>query len=317
MKSLLRAGLVLGLILPRTADAVWIWSKETGFYNPKYAVKASAEEQYHYALDVFKKKDYGLARKLFKRVIKFFPDSKYCAEAQFMVAECYFMDKDYYHAYKEYETLKKQYPKHGRIQEVLAKEFEIGHLLCNGTKRKWIGGIPVPARGKGIEVMESVIKLDSWDDRADDALFEIGKTQYRKQQFDAANETFDRLVRDYPSSEHVAEAQYLKGMSSLAQDQGPEYDPSFAKAAARDFKVLKEEFQETEQAKSAAEKMQQMREAAARSHFRMVQYYMNNNKYLAAEIGLRALAKDYSDTSYGQKAGRMLQVLDTLGTPKP
>lgn len=317
MKRALQLFLLLGLVLPQMAHAKWIWSKETGFYNPKYAVKPSAEEQYNYAVGIYEKGDHDHARKLFKRVIQFFPNSEYGADAQFMIAECCFKDKDYYGAYKAYEVLRAQYPKHKRIQTVIDREFEIGTMLCNGTKRKWVAGIPVKAEAKGIEILENVIRLDSWADKADNALLEIGKCQYRKNQFEAANDTFQRLLQNYPSSEHVAEAQYLKGMSSMVQDQGPEYDPSHADRAAKEFKRLKEDFPETKPARKADERITQMEEASARSQFETASYYITNHKYPAATIYLRALAAKYPGTSYGQKAVRVLEVLDTLETPEP
>jgi len=316
MKRALALALLLGLVLPQMAYAKWVWSRETGFYNPKYAIKATAEEQLEYARSIYDKGNYDHARKLYKRVILFFPDSEHCAEAQFMTAECYFKDKDYYRAYKAYEVLRTQYPKNKRIQEVIDQELDIGVKLCTGTKRKWIGGIPIKAEGKGIEILENVIRLDSWSDKADDALLEIGKCQYRRNEFDAAGDTFQRVLENYPSSEHVADAQFRKGMSALSQDQGPEYDPTYANEATRDFKRLKEDFAGTEPAKKAGERITQMEEASARSLFETVKYYVTNNKYPAAAIYLRSLAREYPGTSYGDKAARIVQVLDTLETPE-
>ena len=316
MKTVLCTACLVFLVVMPVAHAKWIYNPETGLYNPKYGVKSTPEEQYKRAIEEFKKKDYDLSRKLFKRLIQWFPDSKYCPEAQFMIAECRFMEGNYYKAHREYQSLMKEYPKHERIQQVIEKEFQIGHLLCGGAKREWVAGIRVGAEDKGIEVLETVIRLDSWDDKADDALFEIGQCQLRRKQYDAAAEAFGRLVRDYPSSEHAKKAQYLKGMCSYAQIQGPEYDPTHAIAARKDFEVVKDEFPETDDAQEAKTRITQMQNESARSDYTTAIMYLKNYKYAAAVVYLRALSRKYPTTTFGQKAKRVLEALDTLEPEK-
>ncbi|MDA1143073.1 MAG: outer membrane protein assembly factor BamD [Planctomycetota bacterium] len=315
MKKCLAAILVLAFVFNAASEAAWIWNKDTGFYNPKYAVKESAEAQLKYGMDFFEKKKYEHARKLFKRLIQFFPDSKLNAEAQYMIAECFYLDKDYWRAYLEYKILVKEYPRHERIQDVIKKQYRIGHLLCNGTKRKWMG-IKIKAEEKGMEVLESVILLDSWDELADDALFEIGKCQYRKKQYESAEKSFSKLVQDYPSSAFVGEAQYLKARCSYDQIQGLEYAPDLPAKAKRDFSILKEDYPEAEVTKDAESKISQMAEESAKSDFEKAHYYLKNKKYTAASIYFRAVARNYPDTNTGQKAARIWKVLESLEPPK-
>lgn len=308
---------LLGLLLTgSSAEAKWIWSRTTGFYNPKYAIKDTPEEQFKIAVEAFEGKEHHRALKLFQRLIQFFPDSKYCAESQFMIAECYFMDEDYYAAHKAYQTLVKEYPKHERIQEVIAKEYRIGYLLCNGTKRKWYG-IRIGAADKGIECLGEVIKLDNWDELADDALFEIGLCHYRRHQFEDAEKTFGRFLQDYPSSEFASQAQYLKGMSSYEQVEGPEYDPTFARRAKKEFTILKEDFPESKEAKEAGTKISQMELENARKEYETAIYYLKNRKFGAVKIYFQTLANNYSSTHYGKKAQKLLEILDTMESKNP
>ena len=315
MKALLSIMLGVLILAPQTVQAKWIWSKETGFYNPKYAVKDTDKEQFEAAKKAFDRKSYETSRKLFKRVIKFFPDTKLSAEAQFMIGECYFLSEDYYSAHKAYKTLIKEYPKHGRIQEVIARQYRIGHLFCNGTKRKW-HGLPIPAYQKGVEAMKEVVSLDRWDDLADDAVFEIGLCQYRKKNYEDARVTFSDLLQDYPSSEHASRAQYLKGMASYAQIQGPDYDPTKAKEAKRDFKISVDEFEGSEEEKQAREKISKMTMESARSENEIARYYLKNRKLQAALVYFRSLERNYSETPYGQTAKNLLALLDTLEPDK-
>ncbi|MBI2193906.1 MAG: outer membrane protein assembly factor BamD [Planctomycetes bacterium] len=313
----LAAVILASFFLPlQMVQAKWIWSPTTGFYNPKYAIKGTAEEQFNYAMDVFQDKDYRRARKIFQRLIQFFPDSKHCAEAQFMIAECYFMAEDYYAAFKAYQTLVKEYPKHERIQDVIAKEYRIGSLLCHGVKRKWFG-LRVGAADKGIECLEDVIKLDGWDDLADDSLFEIGLCQYRHREYDEAEKTFARFLQDYPSSEFASQAQYLKAMSSYDQVQGPEYDPTFARKAKKDFTVLKQDFPESTVSQDAEQKMNQMEQESARKEYETALFYLKNRKFEAVRMYFQSLARTFPETSYGSKARKLVEALNSLETRQP
>jgi outer membrane assembly lipoprotein YfiO len=315
MKNCLAAMLALAFVFSASSEAKWIWNKDTGFYNPKYAVKETAEEQHKYAMEFFEKKKYQHARKLFKRHIQFFPDSKLNADAQYMIAECYYAEKDYWKAYLDFQILVKEYPRHERIQDVIKKQFQIGYLMCNGTKRKWMG-IKIKAEEKGMEVLESVILLDSWDELADDALYEIGKCQYRKRQYESAEKTLSKLVQDYPSSEHVDQAQYLKARCSYDRIQGLDYDRLLPEKAERDFTILKEEYPESKVTKDAETKISQMAEERAKSDFEKAHYYLKNNKYAAASIYFRSVARKYPETKTGQKAARIWEVLKSLEPPK-
>ena len=315
MKKSLLATLILAFGFHTPSEAKWIWNKDTGFYNPKYAVKESAEAQFKYAMSFFEKKRFEHSRKLFKRLIQFFPDSKLNAESQYMIAECYHEDQDYWQAYKEYQVLVKEYPRHERIQDVIKKQYEIGRLLCNGTKRKWMG-IKIKAEEKGMEVLENVILLDSWDELADDALFEIGKCQYRKKQYESADKTFAKLVQDYPSSEHVEKAQYLKARCSYDRIQGLEYAPDLPAKAKRDFEILAEDYPQAKVTADAETKINQMAEESAKSDFEKAHYYLKNNKYAAAAIYIRSVARKYPNTETGKKAARIWKVLESLEQPK-
>lgn len=317
MKRALSAILFLLALVPEMAEAKWIWSRETGFYNPKYGIKTSAEEQMKAAKEAFDRKNYDLARKLYKRVIQFFPDSPLCAEAQFMIGESYFLLGDYYQAHKAYKALVKEYPRHGRIQEVIQRQYRIGQLFCNGTKRKWLGVLPIPAYEKGIKALEGVIEMDRWSDLADDSLYEIGMCQYRRSHFPDSRETFGRLLQDYPSSEYASKAQYLRGMSSYSQIQGPEYDPTHAKQAKKDFEISKEEFPDSDEAKEAKAKIGRMDSESARSDYEIAKYYLKNRKVTAAIVYFRNLAMNYPNTDFGQKAQKVVSAFDALEQKKP
>jgi len=106
------------------------------------------------------------------------------------------------------------------------------------------GAIPIP-EGPGSEADylkgERLVQQERWlqateslerfrtehpgSDRIDDAIFLLGKAHQGAGDHLLAREEFDRLLRDFPQSEHREAAQFERAMSWLAEVRGPALDP--------------------------------------------------------------------------------------------
>src|SRR5215813_13774094 len=73
--------------------------------------KTRAKDQLEIAQQAFDKKDYSLALKAARRVVKFWPLSDYAPQAQYLVGRCYEEKGQDETAFKEYQKLLEKHPK--------------------------------------------------------------------------------------------------------------------------------------------------------------------------------------------------------------
>src|SRR6266446_3765159 len=102
-----------------------------------------AKDQLEVAQAAFDKKDYGLALKAARRVVKVWPLSDYGPQAQYLVGRCYEARGNEEKAFKEYQTVLEKYPKIASYQDVLQRQYTIAdHYLGGKWFRLW-GYIPL------------------------------------------------------------------------------------------------------------------------------------------------------------------------------
>ncbi|NQV04760.1 MAG: hypothetical protein HQ532_04595, partial [Candidatus Omnitrophica bacterium] len=70
--------LMLGvMVVAQPAHGFWVWTPESSKWeNPKYAAKDTPLEQLEYARTFYEEKNFKLALKEFKKLIKYYPLSK-------------------------------------------------------------------------------------------------------------------------------------------------------------------------------------------------------------------------------------------------
>jgi len=83
---------------------------------------SSAEEQYDYALQMFRHGRYDAARDEFKSYLQKYPKSNLADNAQFWLGECYYAEKSYGEAIAAYEKTIKEYPKSDKVSSAMLKQ---------------------------------------------------------------------------------------------------------------------------------------------------------------------------------------------------
>jgi outer membrane assembly lipoprotein YfiO len=78
---------------------------------------------------------------------------------------------------------------------------------------------------QAIEVLDAFRNEHPGSDRVDDAIFLLGMAHQKAGENLLARDEFDRLLRDFPQSEHREEAQFERAMAWLADARSPALDP--------------------------------------------------------------------------------------------
>ncbi len=198
----------LSLVLFSEAQAKWIWTSETGWMNARAVPKATAEEQFSDATRLYEKKSYNRAYTAFSMVGRFYPESEYVAEADFLRGECLFLKEHYLKAYAVFESFLDNYPDNKRRSEAIEREIDIGKKFLAGAKKKFVGMKLFPAREKGVEIIERVTDRDPFHQRVPEVLMLLGDTRFKNCQYAEAREYYSRIIKEYAESDLRSEAEY-------------------------------------------------------------------------------------------------------------
>ena len=97
------------------------WSYESADGSGAWT-RARAKDQLDVAKEAFENKDYKIASKAARRVVRVWPFSDYAPEAQYLVGRSYEeRDKDE-KAFKAYQQLVEKYPKAANYNEVVERQ---------------------------------------------------------------------------------------------------------------------------------------------------------------------------------------------------
>ena len=99
MKNKKFAILLFLLLFPAVSSwAYWVWSPEAGkFVNPEGSGQDSAEQQYDYAMQFYKEKNFDEAAKQLQDMLKKYPGARIASEAQYRLGTIYEENCGQYH----------------------------------------------------------------------------------------------------------------------------------------------------------------------------------------------------------------------------
>lgn len=127
---------------------------------------------------------------------------------------------------------------------------------------------------------------------AQQAQMEIAYAQYKQNEPELALTAVDRFIKQYPNSQHVDYAYYLKGLVNFDEDLGlfgegfhpnmSERNPKAPREAFDAFKDLITRFPNSKYAADSKLRMQYLVNALARHETQIASYYLRRGAYVAA-----------------------------------
>lgn len=292
------------------AHAYWVWSPESGkFVNPEGAVQDTAEEQYDYAMRLYKEKDLDEAAEQLKGLLKKYPGARIAAEAQYRLGTIYEEQSDYMKAFKAYRTLVESYPQTERLSEVIEREFRIGNLFLSGRKGKLMGIEILPSLPRAVEVFKHIVTQAPYSEWGDDAQFRLGVAYKKWSHFDEAVEAFQGFIDQYPKSELLPEARFQLAETSYLRSSSAYRDQRALDDASQQVDRFLGQYPDTTASEKAAKLRQMIDEKNAEKNYRVGLYYEKENFLPSALIYYSDVAKNYAHTQWGQKSAEKLKSL--------
>ncbi|MBU1146749.1 MAG: outer membrane protein assembly factor BamD [Candidatus Omnitrophica bacterium] len=299
--------LLIYYIMAAPGYAFWVWTPESGKWeNPKYAAKDTPEEQLQYAMDFYEVKNYKMALKEFKKLIKHYSLAKEAPSAQYYIGRIMEeLDKPY-EAFKAYQKVIDLYPYTDFVDEVIEREFKIGNMFLSGKKMQILGPLKMPAKDKAIEIFKAVAETSPYGKYAVQAVFKTGQAYKDIADYDSAIMSFKEVIDKYPDSELVDTARYQLAECSKLLSLKPEYDQTPTIAAREEFEDFIEKYPESEMSEDAREIVDKLKNREAENTYKVAQFYESRRMNESAMIYYEDIIRNYPDTQWAKKAQERL-----------
>jgi outer membrane protein assembly factor BamD len=312
------------VLLARTASAQWIWTPETGrFVRMDNLPKESPELQIEYERTLVLEGDYSQAWDEAEKFDKFYGDSEFADQNQFIRGEIRLAQEDYVKSAEEFQKVVSTHPGSTLYDRVIEKQYDIGDTLYEkGVKRtggkktsgwmarrpfSWINSARRRPFKNAVDVYTIVIENQPFTPEAAEAQYKIGKCHYAREQYLEAGFEFRRVIEDYPDSEWVREASY--DLTRCYEDSAldPNYDQAPSRLAIESITEFERRFPNDDRVAERKEVGREMFERIGEQRYRSAQYYERRRDPKAARIYYEVAAYEFPGTEASKKALEWLE----------
>jgi outer membrane protein assembly factor BamD (BamD/ComL family) len=246
--------------------------------------RTRAKDQLVVAQDAFDKKDYSLALKAARRVVRVWPTSDYTPQAQYVVGRSYEERGQDERAFKEYQVLIEKYPKAVYYEEVMRRQYEIANRFLGGQWFKLWDYIPsFPSMEKTAGLFEKIVKNGPYSDIGPQAQMKIGEARVKQGSYPEAVKAFETAADRYNDRPQIAaDALYRQGQAYHKQAARAEYDQSAAAQAIAIFKEFMGVYSSDPRVPEAQRIIGELKGEQARGSFETAKFYEKKGKWLGA-----------------------------------
>jgi outer membrane protein assembly factor BamD len=268
-----------------------------------------AKEQLEVAQQAFDNKDYKLASKAGRRVVRIWPFSDYAPEAQFLVGRSHEERGQDEKAFKAYQTLVEKYPKASNYDDVVARQYEIANRYLAGQWFKLWGVIPFfPSMDKTVQMYEKLIKNGPYSEVAPQAQMNIGAAREKQSDYPAAVKAYESAADRYHDRKEVsADAIYKAGMAYLKQASTAEYDQSIAGHAIATFTDFMTLYPRDPRVAEAQKHIADLRTEQARGSLIVAQFYEKKRQWDGALVYYNEVLIRDPQSTYAEEARKRIE----------
>ena len=273
-----------------------------------------AKDQLDVAQTAFDKKDYGLALKAARRVVRVWPLSDYAPQAQYLVGRCYESKGQSEKAFKEYQKVLEKQPKFSNYEEILQRQYGIANLYLAGKWFKLWGVIPIfSSMDKTADMYEKIVKNGPYSEVAPQAQLKIGSAREKQKSYDLAAKAFETAADRYHDRPAVSsEAIYREGLAYNKQAETGEYDQSTASKAIATFTDFMTLYPNDPRVPETQKIIASLRREQARGNFKIAQFYEKYKKWRGALVYYNevvSLTLTEPNSPYGTEARKRIDSL--------
>ncbi len=280
--------------------------------------RTRAKDQLDVAKEAFEKKDYKLASKAARRVVRVWPFSDYAPEAQYLVGRAHEERQQDEKAFKAYQELVEKYPKSANYDEVVERQYIIANRYLAGQWFKLWGYIPFfSSMDKTVEMYEKLIKNGPYSEVAPSAQMNIGEAREKQSDFPAAVKAYETAADKYHDRKQVAaDAIYKAAMAYLKQAKTAEYDQSVAGHAISTFTDFMTLYPQDPRVPEAQKHIVSLRTEQARGSMIVARYYEKKRQWDGALVYYNEVLIRDPQSKYAEEAKQRIEEIKKKRQPE-
>jgi len=318
MKRILPVAIVVitAVLSTHFAQAKWIWTPETGWFRAETVPRATPEQAFKRAKELYDSGEFKKAQIEFRNFLRFFAGHDLQEEALFLVANAAFSAEDIWKAHQHILAYWKVYPKGLYASRLVELDYKVAmKLLAGNWGRRY--GIPVlPGGVTGRGVLEQLLERFPYHPLADDAQLALGNFHLQRDNYPEARLAYESLLIRYPGRETREEARFMLALATLLDSQGLQYDAAALQDAAGEFQYFTALFPQSEKAPEASVLLKRTVTALGRKDLHVAIYYLKTGHRDAAAYCLRSMEARYSGTQLGDIAFELLGAIGSGQTKR-
>lgn len=249
------------------------------------------------------------ARKLLKQWLKEYPDSEYLGQGKMLLGDCEYALGNYWKAYGWYNQVISEFDGTGLYAQALRRQMAIADVYLSGVKRKFLGMRILPAADEALDMLAEIEDLAADHRIAEVALMKKANFYYQTSDFISAEESYARLVREYPDSRYYQQALLLSAQAALASFSGTRFDATPLLEAQQRFERYQQEFPDQARIEAVDQTLERIRESQAQKKYEIADYYWRTNHLDAAAFYFSLVVEQFGDTIWAARADEALQQL--------
>ncbi|MGI6460689.1 MAG: outer membrane protein assembly factor BamD [Candidatus Hydrogenedentales bacterium] len=293
--------LAMALLVLGTSAEAWVWNPATGrWINEKNLPQPTAELQVEAARSLMEQGHYKRAMRETNKFDKYFLDSEWADDNQFLRGEINLRRGDYLKAANEFQQVITNYPDTDLYDTVISKQYEIGdRFYAQGERRMQKRWSPFRKRPfkKAIEVYSMVIDNQPFQDAAAEAQYKVGLCHFTRNEYVEAAYEYQRVLEDYASSDWVDDASHGLAMCYYKASLPPEYDQTRSRLAIDAIDEFKARFPDDERGEGLDTKRAEMSEKIARQRLDTARFYEKRRRFTAARMYYEVVLEQFPETS--------------------
>ena len=273
--------------------------------------RTRAKDQLEVAQTAFDEKDYRLALKAARHVVKNWPLSDYAPQAQYLVGRCYEAKKKDQKAFKEYQVVIDKYPKNDKLDDVLRRQYEIANRFLGGQRFRLWNTIPLyRSMTRTAGLFEQIVASGPYSEVGPYAQLHVGESLEKAKDYPGAVKAYERAADRYNDRPEIAaDAIYRQGMAWNKQAKTAEYDQGAAGQAIStltDFMVI---YPDDKRVPGIEKDVSSLRTEQARGSFEIAKFYEKHKKWNGALIYYNEVLLRDPDSPYAPQARAKIEAI--------
>lgn len=273
-----------------------------------------AKDQLAVAQEAFDKKEYRLAFKSARRVVKVWPLSDHAGPAQYLIGRTW-EERGYDEkAFKEYQRAITKYPRITNYREVVERQMVIAQRFLGGQWFRLWGYIPFfPSMDKTSGLFEQIVRNGPFHPTGPASQMSIGAAREKQKNYPLAVRAYEKAADRYFDRPEVAsDALYKAGNAWNKQSRRAEYDQSSSSKAIETLNDFKALYPNDKRVPEATEVIIELKTEQARGAFETGRFYERYQRYQGALVYYNEVLVKDPKSPYAEKARSRIEALRPL-----